>query len=201
LHIEFLVEDFSTQEALYNILPKILEPNISFKIHSFQGKTDLISKMPSRLKGYKNWIPADYKIIILVDRDDEDCLSLKQKLEQIALSVGLITKSSANSNQSFQVLTRLAIEELEAWFFGDISAIVQAYPKVSRHIVSQAKYRDPDAIKGGTWEALEKILQKAGYHKGGLAKVKAAKEISLHMNPKENTSKSFQVFYAGLLNI
>jgi hypothetical protein len=157
--------------------------------------------MPSRLKGYKNWIPADYKIIILVDRDDEKCLLLKQKLEQIALSVGLITKSSANSNQSFQVLTRLAIEELEAWFFGDISAIVQAYPKVSRHIVSQAKYRDPDAIKGGTWEALEKILQKAGYHKGGLAKVKAAKEISLHMNPKENTSKSFQVFYAGLLNI
>lgn len=67
MHIEFLVEDFSTQEALNNILPKILESNISFKIHSFQGKTDLISKLPLRLKGYKNWISDDYRIVILVD--------------------------------------------------------------------------------------------------------------------------------------
>jgi hypothetical protein len=201
LHIEFLVEDFSTQEALNNILPKILDANISYKIHSFQGKTDLISKLPLRLRGYKNWIADDYRIVILLDRDEENCLLLKQKLEKIATSVGLVTKSSAGSNQSFQILIRLAIEELEAWFFGDVQAITQAYSKVSPNISSQAKYRDPDAIKGGTWEALERILQKAGYHQGGLEKVKAAREISIHMNPQQNSSKSFQVFYSGLLNI
>jgi Domain of unknown function (DUF4276) len=201
LHIEFLVEDLSTQEALNNILPKILAPNISYKVHSFQGKPDLISKLPSRLNGYRNWIPDDYRIVILLDRDDEDCLLLKQKLEKIVTKVGLITKPSVSSTQSFQVLIRLAIEEVEAWFFGDIQAITQAYSKVSSNLASQAKYRDPDAIRGGTWETLERILQRAGYHQGGLEKVKAARDISLHMNPEQNRSKSFQVFYSGLLNI
>lgn len=201
MHIEFLVEDFSTQEALKNILPKIFDQDTLYQIRSFQGKTDLISKLPSRLKGYKNWISDDYRIVILVDRDDEDCLLLKRKLEKIAIDVGLITKCSIRSNQSFQVLTRLAIEELEAWFFGDIPAITQAYPKVCLNIASQAKYRDPDAIKGGTWEALQRVLKTAGYHQGGLEKVKAAREISIHMNPQQNRSKSFQIFYSGLLNI
>ena len=34
--------------------------------------------------------------------------------------MSLVTKSVAKSNQPFQVLTRIAIEELEAWLFGDI---------------------------------------------------------------------------------
>ena len=93
------------------------------------------------------------------------------------------------------------VEELEAWFFGDIEAINKAYPKVSTNIATQAKYRVPDAIKGGTWEALEKLLQDKGYHLGGLQKVKAARDISPHMEPSRNTSKSFQVFYNGLLQM
>jgi hypothetical protein len=92
------------------------------------------------------------------------------------------------------------VEELEAWFFGDVEAICQAYPKVSANLANQQPYRDPDAIKGGTWEALERVLQKAGYHPGGLEKYKASSEISQYMNPKSNRSKSFQVFYHGLLD-
>ncbi|MEB3342658.1 MAG: DUF4276 family protein [Okeania sp.] len=93
------------------------------------------------------------------------------------------------------------IEELEAWFFGDIPALTKAYPKVSKSLSQNAKYRDPDDIKGGTWEALEKVLQGKGYHQGGLEKLRAARDISPHMNPTENTSKSFQVFYRCLLEI
>ena len=95
----------------------------------------------------------------------------------------------------------MAIEELEAWFFGDVKAITTAYPKVSPNLASKEKYRDPDTITGGTWEALERVLKRAGYYQGGLEKVKAAREISIHMNPKQNCSKSFQVFYDGLLEI
>lgn len=93
------------------------------------------------------------------------------------------------------------IEELEAWFFGDVEAICQAYPKVSPNLAKQQQYRDPDGIKGGTWEALERVLQKAGYHPGGLEKYKASSDISQYMNPESNRSKSFQVFYQGLLEI
>jgi hypothetical protein len=100
---------------------------------------------------------------------------LKEKLENIAQQTGLITKTISEDKKTFQVLNRIAIEELEAWFFGDIQAIVSAYPKVSTNVGQQAKYRKPDEITGGTWENLEKILQKAGYHRGGLEKVKAAR--------------------------
>ena len=157
--------------------------------------------MPNRLKGYQAWLPRDWKLVILIDEDREDCLKLKQKLEEMAILSGLITKSSCQKNKSFQVLNRIVVEELEAWFFGDVQAICQAYPKVSANLATQQPYRDPDAIKGGTWEALERVLRRAGYHQGGLEKYKASSEISKYMNPELNRSKSFQVFYRGLLEI
>jgi len=45
------------------------------------------------------------------------------------------------------------------------------------------------------------VLQRKGYHQGGLEKLRAARDISQYMNPTENTSKSFQVFYSCLLEI
>lgn len=200
MHIEFLVEELSTQEVFQNFLPKIIGDEITFDIHSFKGKTDLLSKLPKRLKGYKAWIPEDYRIVVLVDRDKDDCKILKSKLEIIALDAGFITKSSATDSQ-FQVLNRIVIEELEAWFFGDIEALTTAYPKISVSIGTQARYRDPDAITGGTWEALEQVMQKAGYYQAGLEKLKVARDISQLMTPSNNRSKSFQVFYNGLLEI
>lgn len=201
MHLEFLVEEASLESALTQLLPKILPSTVSSKIHAFRGKTDLLAKLPNRLKGYQAWLPRDWKIVILIDEDREDCLKLKQKLEEMAILSGLITKSSCQKNRSFQVLNRIVVEELEAWFFGDVEAIRQAYPKVSANLATKEKYRYPDAIKGGTWEALERVLQKAGYHQGGLEKYKASSEISQYMNPELNRSQSFQVFYKGLLEI
>jgi hypothetical protein len=201
LHLDFLVEEASLESALTQLLPKILPSTVSSKIHAFRGKPDLLAKLPDRLKGYQAWLPPDWKIVILIDEDREDCLKLKQQLEIMAISSGLITKSSCQKYKSFQVLNRIVVEELEAWFFGDVQAIRQAYPKVSANLANQQPYRDPDAIKGGTWEALERVLKKAGYHPGGLEKYKASSEISQYMNPELNRSKSFQAFYQGLLEI
>ena len=97
-------------------------------------------------------------------------------------------------------MTRLAITELEAWFLGDMAAINAVYPKVNPDLNLKAKYRNPDEIPHA-WEELERILQKAGYHKGGLPKVKVAGEISAHMVPERNNSHSFKVFCQGLLAI
>jgi hypothetical protein len=198
LHIEFLVEELSAKEALQNLLPIILGEDITFDIHPYGGKRDLLAKLPARLKGYSAWLPPDRKIVVLIDGDNEDCFHLKDKLEKIAASAGLSTKSSVPENKPFQILSRLAIEELEAWFFGDVKAIVSAYPGVSRNLAKQVKFRNPDAISGGTWEALERVLQKAGHHQGGLEKLRAAREISKYMTPKENRSQSFQIFHDGL---
>jgi hypothetical protein len=198
LHLEFLVGEDSLEAALTQLLPKILPSNVTSNIHAYRGKPDFLKKVPNRLKGYQASLPPDWKIVVLIDEDREDCLKIKKQLEDIAISAGLITKSSCQKDKSFQVLNRIVIEELEAWFFGDVQAIRQAYPKVSPHLAKQKGYRDPDAIKGGTWEALERVLKKAGYHAGGLEKYKASRDISQYMNPELNRSRSFQVFYQAL---
>jgi hypothetical protein len=162
LHIEFLVEEYSAQVALENILPKILSAETSFAVRPFRGKPDLLKNLPASLKGYKH-LP-DYRVVVLIDRDGDDCRILKDKLEDIAGDIGLTTKSVASLGQTFTVLNRIAIEELEAWFFGDVASLVAAYPGVPKSLANKAKYRDPDAITGGTAEALEKVLQRAGYH-------------------------------------
>jgi hypothetical protein len=201
MHIEFLVEEPSAEAALLNILPKVFEPTTSFAIHPYQGKQDLLKKLPNRFRGYKAWLPRDWRIVVLIDADDEDCRRLKARLEDIAQNSNLLTKSVARNSSNFQVLNRLTIEELEAWFFGDVEALHATYPRISVNLGNKAKYRDPDSIAGGTWEALERELKRVGYYSGGLSKISAAREISLHMVPERNRSHSFQVFRQGLLEI
>ncbi|MGH3864960.1 MAG: DUF4276 family protein [Pseudonocardiaceae bacterium] len=198
MNLEILVEERSAERALGMLLPRIV-PGVDFEIRSFRGKPDLLKKLPDRLKGYAAWITrADTYLVVLVDRDDDDCLALKAEMEQIAADAGLPTATAAPASGQAYVLNRIAVEELEAWFFGDVPALCAAYPRVPVSLGQQAKDRDPDAISGGTWEALEHLLQAGGYHRGGLAKVAAATEIAQHMNVDVNRSRSFQVFRDGV---
>jgi hypothetical protein len=201
MHIEFLVEDLSTQEACKMLLPKLLPSGIEYEIRSFRGKQDLLSKLPARLRGYRAWIPEDWRIVVLIDQDNENCHNLKNALEDMSQQAGLVTKTLCTQGGDFQVINRIMIEELEAWFFGDVEAICQAYSGISSTLTQKAQYRDPDAIKGGTWEALERELQRAGHFKGGLDQVKAAREIAQFMTPEVNRSPSFQAFRKGLLEM
>jgi hypothetical protein len=96
------------------------------------------------------------------------------------------------------VVNRIAIEELEAWYFGDWRAVRAAYPKVPRNAPQQASFRHPDDIAGGTWEAFERVLQGAGYFGQGLRKVEAARTIAPHLVPRRNTSPSFRALRDAL---
>lgn len=196
MHFEILLEEESARVALENVLPNIIRNEDSFGIHPYNGKKDILNKLPRRLRGYKKWIPPDYTIVVLVDRDRDDCILLKRKLEEIAREAGLSTKSSPRYDGTFQVLNRIAIEELEAWFFGDIEALAAAYPGIPSTLGNKEKYRDPDMITD-TWEALEHVLQQAGYP-GPQQKTKVASNISRMMIPARNRSKSFQSFYTGI---
>ena len=188
-----LVEEYSMEAALEHLLPKLLG-DIEYQIIRFQCKDDLLKKAPERLRGYASWLPANWRILVLVDRDDDDCMVLKAELENMAAAAGLLTKTAADNGQCFQVVNRIAIEELEAWFFGDWSAVQAAYPRVPATLPQKAGFRDPDAVAGGTWEALEGVLKKAGYFSTGLRKVELARSVAVRMNPPNNTSRSFQIF-------
>lgn len=200
MHVEFLLEEPSAEEALRLLLPKLLPPGARFELRNLHDKGSLLNNLQNRLRGLASQQIPDLRVVVLVDRDDDSCQALKQKLEIAAAAAGLPTKTSAMGGR-FVVLNRIAIEELEAWFFGDVDAICAAYPRVPATLGSQARYRDPDAIAGGTWEALERLLQSKGYHRGGLQKIKAAREIATHMDPVRNRSRSFQVFMQGLANL
>jgi len=193
----FLLEEPSMESALENLLPHLMG-DVEWEIRRFQGKSDLLKQLPSRLNGYSQWLPSSWAIIVLIDRDDDDCYQLKQTLEQIATSSGLLTKTTAGQRQAFQVANRVAIEELESWFFGDWQAVQTAYPRVSTNIPNKTPYRNPDAIRGGTWEALERELKRGGYFKTGIRKLEVAREVSRHMDVSQNSSHSFQIFKAAI---
>lgn len=199
MHLEFLVEEPSIATVLSNLLPRIVGQEVEFEIHTFQGKSDLIKNLPNRLKGYRNWLPSDWWIVVVVDEDRQDCMELKSLLDNSAIEVGFIPRNTPQNPRN--VLNRIAIEELEAWYFGDIEALVSAYPKVPITLRHRSRFRDPDHIAGGTWEALEKVLKNVGYHKGGLNKGKAARDIAPYMDPDRNQSPSFIAFRDGLRDL
>jgi len=197
-HVEFLVEEPSMERFLRELLPRLLGA-VHFEIRTFQCKSDLLKQLPHRLRGY-NWFTEGYRIVVVVDRDGDDCQRLKQELEGHAANVGLPTRTHPQQGH-FTVVNRIAIEELEAWYFGDWEAVRSAYPRVSQTVPGRAGYRNPDAIAGGTWEAFERVLQQSGYFKGGLRKIEAAGNIAPHLDPVRNTSHSFQVFRAAVLEL
>ncbi len=184
------------EAALRVLLPKILG-DVSFEVYPYQCKDDLLTRLPDRLRGYSSWLPIDWRIAVIVDRDDDDCQELKSRLEKMAADAKLRTRSNAGK-QSYQVVNRLAIEELEAWYFGDWDAVKAAYPRVPTTIPNQASYRDPDAIAGGTWEAFERVMKRAGYFQNGLRKIEAARAVANKWNPTFNRSCSFRVFLKAL---
>ena len=188
-----LVEEPSMEAFLGSLLPRMLPADRRYEVHAFQDKFDLLLNLPMRLRGYRRWLPADWRLVVLVDRDGDDCHELKEKLESIAGESGLTTRTSAGG-RPWQVANRLVVEELEAWYFGDWEAVRGAYPRLPATVDQRARYRNPDAIRGGTWEALERIMQQHGYFSTGLRKVEAARAVGRLVDVQRNRSRSFARF-------
>lgn len=197
MHIEFLLEEPSAEAFFTGFLPRVLPAGTTWNLIQFQGKANLLKNLEGRLKGYRNWLPEDGRIVVVVDEDRGDCCALKNQLEAAATSAGLLTKTQARG-VPFQVLNRIAVEELEAWFLGDVEGLRSAYPGVPASLGSRANFRDPDAVQGGTWEAIERVLQRAGHFPGGLGKIELARAMGVHLDPARNRSGSFQCFLQGL---
>ena len=186
------------EEFLRVFLPRALPEQGSFEVHSFGSKNVLQRELKNRLRGYARWLPADWRIIVVMDRDSDDCHALKTELEMAASAAGLRTRSQGGKGP-WQVVNRIAIEELEAWYFGDWEAVREAYPRVPASVPQRAPFRDPDAILGGTWEAFERILRRHGYFRTGLRKREAARTIAARIRHDRSRSRSFEVFVEAIL--
>lgn len=151
--------------------------------------------MPKRLNGLKRSLLPGHRLFVVVDRNSDACHKLKNELEDIAKQVGLTTRTSAGSK--WQVVNRIVVEELEAWYFGDWEAVEAAYKNAPRDPSRRQGFRNPDAIRGGTWEAFERVMRSE--FPGGLRKREAARLIGRQVDPSRSKSHSFRVFYEAVV--
>ncbi len=191
-HVEVMVEEPSMEAALRILLPRMLG-EVTFNVYQHQSKAELLKRLPGRLRGYARSLPPSWRIVVVIDRDNDAADELRDRLDQIAREAGFGADRP-------MVINQLAIEELEAWYFGDWAAVRRAYARVPA-ISQQARFRHPDEIKGGTWEAFEQILQGAGYFLGGLRKIEAARAVAEHMEPARNRSPSFGALRDSLASL
>ncbi|MEO5370573.1 MAG: DUF4276 family protein [Magnetococcus sp. DMHC-1] len=209
-----LVEGSSDRTALLYLLPGILGPREhphEWYIHKHQGigslptgpntvvkatDTSLLGQLPTKLKAYGQALPEDAIVVVLVDLDDKDKAAFCTQLERLVAGI----------NPMPNLLVCFAIEELEAWYLGDLTALFTAYPEARKQSVLVDGYVQ-DSICG-TWELLVRVtlgkdpasLSKRGRCESGEFKTKLAKKISPHMDVDKNLSPSFQTFRDLLRN-
>lgn len=210
MHFEILIEDQSGKKMLDILLPKIVGTEHTFKVHPYNGigriprnlngKTDkdkriLLNRLPQLLRAYGNTFsryPSNYfaAVIFVCDLDDKCLKAFRQELFAVLDAC----------NPKPETRFCIAIEEGEAWFLGDISAIKAAYPKAKANVLNSYKN---DAICG-TWEHLAnaiypggaKALSDKGWQAIGAEKSLWSARIAPHMDVAKNSSPSFGYFIA-----
>jgi len=216
MHFEILVEGQAELTTLSIIMNQILGDygqDHTWRIHKHRGigripldpaanpnKHDptLLHNLPSRLRAYGDEGRDDVVVVVLVDLDARlDCKAFKSDL------VSLLSYCQ----QKPKVLFRIAIEELEAWFFGDQKATKLAYPAFRQQVLDDY-VQDSQC---GTWEKLADAIYPGGLRalgQHGKRSVRIleqkriwAKEICRYFDVQINQSPSFKAFRDGLLKM
>lgn len=209
MHLEILVEDSSGARLIEILSPKIIggygSPH-TWRVHAYKGigrlpsglkhKSDparrvLLDQLPRLLRGLVRVDHVD-AIVVVLDVDKRDCKAFLTELRQIALDCAAEQKT----------MFRLAIEEIEAWYFGDREALLAVFPHARRQTLN---LYEQDSVCG-TWETLAEVVhpgglravnQKRGPNAGDL-KHEWAGKIGPQMVPERNQSPSFRKFRDGL---
>ena len=195
--LEVLVEEPSAEAALRHLLPKLVPVAVRWKIVNFRSKSKLLQELEARLRAYRARVEQgeNVRILVLVDRDDDDCLVLKRRLAAFTARAGLSTRSRPDGDGRFRVVNRIVVEELESWFLGDPAALRAAFPSLPATNPASAPFRSPER---GDWKTLHRYLRKHGIYRGRYPKIDAAKRIAPRMDVTANRSPSFRQFRAGL---
>jgi len=210
MHIEILVEDRSGTKLIESLMPQVIgiyaNPH-TWRIHPYKGcgqipkelgtkidpaKRALLNQLPRLLAGYGKTAAID-AVVVVLDNDNRDCEKFLAELNAIVTNCNPPPK---------RTLFRLAIEETEAWFLGDLPALLKAYPNAKKEILNS--YTQDSVC--GTWELLadaiypggSAAIRKAGWPLPGQVKHEWAEHIAPHMNVESNHSHSFCKFRDGL---
>ncbi len=214
MHFEVLVEDLSGKKALDILVPRIIGETNTCKIIEYKGighipkglspkhdpkKRILLDQLPRLLQGYGRTFsnPSTFAaaVIVVCDLDDRCLRSFRREPDDI------LDRCKPKPVARFCI----AVEELEAWFLGDLPAIRSVYPG-AKHTVLQGYENDSIC---GTWEKLADAVYKGGAcalsghgrQKIGEEKSRWAERISPHMDVKNSRSPSFVYFREKLIEL
>ena len=176
MKIVFMLEEPSMKYLLDELLPKILPSYIAYQTIPHNGRNALRRSLLNKLRG---WNEPEARFVVVHDQDAQDCVELKNSLSLFC----------AQSKRN--VLIRIACQELESWYFGDLNAVAKAYGKEKMVFISEKKqFRNPDSIQNPK-EALRELLPE---HQ----QIAGAKLIAQFMDINSNTSASFNCFVSGV---
>jgi len=204
MQVEFLLEEESAEDALRELVPRLLPAHCVPRFRSLGGWQALLDNLPTLLRGYRKRIAQHgqqtLRIVVLLDADGVAERRLKI-LEEAAKAAGLSTFEQTPAGIGFQVFNALAIQEqeLEAWFLGDRDAISAAYPKVKAHHFKGID-REPESHPKPN-DVLWSVLKAAGLYTAGKRKREWAETIAPHLETARNKSPSFQYFCQGLTHL
>lgn len=175
------LEEPSACEMLKSLLPRLLPSDLSFRCVVFEGKQDLEKRLPGKLRG---WKAPDTHFVVLRDKDNGDCMLVKDKLTRICLSEG-----------KPETLVRVACHELESWYLGDLVAVEKGLgiDGLARY-QGRAKYRSPDRLANPVQE-LQRLT--GNRHQ----KVSGSRRIGPHLSLTSNASHSFSIFVSGIRKV
>jgi len=197
--LEVLVEEPSAKVALNILLKRLAPGNRRFAVRDFGSKHKLLKVLPKRLAAYAKRIQKgeDLRILVLIDKDSDDCEALKKRLETNATGSGLATKSRPDVQGRFHVVNRIVVEELESCFIGDPVALRKAFPKLPP-VSTKGIFAKPDNQGNKAWENLHRFLKIHGIYRNSYPKIEAARKIAPHIDPARNRSPSFRQFCLGV---
>jgi len=198
MKIHVLVEGPSEKAFMDRWAPRTFKGH-QFVIHPHQGKGTLPKNPAStpdpRHRGLLDVLPATLRayasspqmqgdaVLVLVDADDEDCIALKNKLTSVVREI-----------TPLRIVIRIAVEEFEAFYLGDLSALKTAYPNAD---MSAARAYQPDSIIG-TAELFGRIIGDNGIRKIMWAEGMGARVTT---DPSKSRSPSFKALYNGFTKL
>jgi len=172
-------------------------PGQNFRVHPHQGKgklprqidekpdrkmRGLLDQLPAKLRGFSAALnPKSDGVLVLIDADDDDENLLQAEIINVATQCA----------PKLQVRVSVAIEEMEAFYLGDLKALKHAYPEAN---MSRARQYVPDSICG-TWELFGDIVGDDGGNKVAWAEAMAP---YLTTEAKKSRSPSFRALISNL---
>jgi Domain of unknown function (DUF4276) len=199
MRLHILVEGESEARFLRGWLKRFL-PGHACRVYPHQGKgklaaeagrrpvagrEGLLDQLPAKLRAFgKTLDPQTDRVLVLVDADEEDCRLLKSRLLRCLKSI----------KPAPTTLFRIAIEELEAFYLGDRTALRAAFPRAK---LSKLKTYTQDSVCG-TAELFQSVVGSVRQDKVEWADRMAPRLGLAFQGSQANESLSFRQLCFGL---